>query len=278
MSLTIFGIVLAAAALHALWNAVVKGASDTLLTTILVAGFGGLIGVVTLPFLTPVAPGAWTYLCISGVLEIVYYALIAFAYRHADMSHAYPLMRGIPPLLVAIVSVALLGTSLAPLQWAGVALISAGILTMLLGLRGHHGDRKGLGFALVNALVIASYTLTDGLGVRVAGSSIAYTMWIFVLTGAPLVAWALLRRPQIVAYAGRNWLYGVVGGLGTLGSYGLVLFAMTEAPIPLVAALRETSIVFGTLIAIVVLKEKVTTLRIAAALIIAAGVIVLRLS
>lgn len=278
MSLTIFGIVLAAAALHALWNAVVKGASDTLLTTILVAGFGGLIGAVMLPFLTPVAAPAWLYLCISGVLEIIYYALIAFAYRHADMSHAYPLMRGIPPLLVAVVSASLLGTTLGVLQWTGVALISAGILTLLLGLRGHHGDRKGLGFALLNALVIASYTLTDGLGVRVAGSPIAYTMWIFVLTGAPLVAWALLRRPQIVAYARRNWVYGLVGGIGTLGSYGLVLFAMTEAPIPLVAALRETSIVFGTLIAVFVLKEKVTALRIAAAVIIAAGVIALRLS
>lgn len=277
MSLSIFGLVLVAAALHALWNAVVKGASDTLLTTILVAAFGALVGIVTLPFLPPLAPAAWPYMGISAVLEIIYYALVAFAYRHADMSRAYPLMRGMPPLLVAIVSALLLGATLLPLEWAGIALISAGILTMLVGGRGT-GDRRGLAYAALNAIVIAAYTLTDGLGVRVSGSPVAYTMWIFVLTGVPLAAWALLRRPEIVAYTRRNWHYGAIGGLGTLASYGLVLYAMTAAPIPLVAALRETSILFGTAIAVFVLKEKVTAVRLTAAAIILCGVVVLRLA
>lgn len=276
MSLSIFGLVLLAAALHALWNAVIKGAPDTLLTTILVASFGGLIGLASLPFLPPVSPAAWPYLALSAVLEIVYYTLVAFAYRHADMSRAYPLMRGMPPLLVAIVSALFLGTTLLPLEWAGIALISAGILTMLVGGRGT-GDRRGLAYATCNALVIASYTLTDGLGVRVSGAPVTYTMWIFVLTGVPLFAWALLRRGDIIAYTRRNWHYGALGGLGTLASYGLVLYAMTAAPIPLVAALRETSILFGTAIAVFVLKEKVTAIRLTAAAIILAGVVVLRL-
>lgn len=277
MSLSIFGLVLVAAALHALWNAVVKGASDTLLTTILVAAFGALVGIVTLPFLPPLAPAAWPYLGVSAVLEIVYYALVAFAYRHADMSRAYPLMRGMPPLLVAIVSALLLGATLLPLEWAGIALISAGIMTMLVGGRGT-GDRRGLAYAALNAIVIAAYTLTDGLGVRVSGSPVAYTMWIFVLTGVPLAAWAVLRRPEIVVYTRRNWHYGAIGGLGTLASYGLVLYAMTAAPIPLVAALRETSILFGTAIAVFVLKEKVTAVRLTAAAIILFGVVILRLA
>ena len=277
MSLPIFGLVLLAAALHALWNAVIKGASDTLLTTILVASFGGVIGIITLPFLPPVAPAAWPYLALSGVLEITYYALVAFAYRHADMSRAYPVMRGTPPLLVAIISALFLGTALLPLEWAGIALISAGILTMLVGGRGT-GARRGLVYAALNAVVIASYTLTDGLGVRVSGAPVTYVMWIFVLTGAPLFAWALLRRRDIIAYTRRNWHYGAIGGLGTLASYGLVLYAMTAAPIPLVAALRETSILFGTAIAVFVLKEKVTAVRLTAAAIILAGVVVLRLA
>jgi drug/metabolite transporter (DMT)-like permease len=277
VSLSIFSLVLLAAALHALWNAVIKGARDTLLTTILVATFGALVGIVALPFLPPLAPGAWPYLGLSAILEIVYYALVAFAYRHADMSRAYPLMRGMPPLLVAIVSVLFLGTTLLPLEWAGIALISAGILTMLVGGRGT-GDRRGLVYATLNALVIASYTLTDGLGVRVSTAPITYTMWIFVLTGAPLAAWALLRRPEIVVYAHRNWHHGMIGGLGTLASYGLVLYAMIAAPIPLVAALRETSILFGTAIALFVLKEQVTAVRLAAAAIILAGVVVVRLA
>ncbi|HEX4299060.1 MAG TPA: DMT family transporter [Devosia sp.] len=277
MSLPVFALVLVAAVLHASWNAIVKAGSDTLLTTVLVASFGGLVGLLALPFLPPVAGAAWTSIAISTVLEIVYYALIAFAYRHADMSHAYPLMRGIPPLLVAVVSALFLGTALSLPEWLGIGLISAGILTMLLGTRGTLHP-KGLTFALLNALVIAAYTLNDGIGVRLSGAPVTYGMWIFVLTGAPIAAWALARRPQIVAYARRNWLLGLVGGLGTLGSYGLVLFAMSVAPVPLVAALRESSILFATLIAVLVLKEIPTRARIAAALVIAAGVIALRLA
>jgi drug/metabolite transporter (DMT)-like permease len=277
VSLPIFSLVLLAAALHALWNAVVKGASDTLLTTILVAASGGLIGLVVLPFLPPVAPAAWPYLAASGTLEVIYYTLLAFAYRHADMSRAYPLMRGLPPLLVALASVLLLGSALAPLEWAGVGLISAGILTMLLGGRGA-GDRRGIVFAAINALVISSYTLNDGIGVRLSEAPATYVMWIFVLTGTPLALWALLRRPDFVGYARRNWAYGLVGGLGTLASYGLALYAMTEAPIALVAALRETSILFGTAIALFVLKEQVTPPRIVAATIIVAGMIAMRLA
>src|SRR5579872_4945544 len=122
MSLPVFALVLVAAVLHASWNAIVKAGSDTLLTTVLVAGFGGLVGLLALPFLPPVAGAAWPSIAISTGLEIVYYALIAFAYRHADMSHAYPLMRGIPPLLVAVVSALFLGIALSVPEWLGIGL------------------------------------------------------------------------------------------------------------------------------------------------------------
>ncbi len=276
MSLAVFGIVLFAAALHAVWNAIVKAGSDTLLMTILVATTAALVGVVTLPFLPPIAPAAWPYLAISAILEIAYYALIAGAYRNADMSRAYPLMRGTPPLLVAIVSSLALGMHLSPAGWIGVALVSAGLLSLTLAGRG--GERQRLGFAMINALVIASYTLVDGFGVRASGSPIAYTMWIFVLTGLPLAAWGFWRRPDLVAYARRNWPLGMAGGFGTLISYGLVLWAMSVASIPVVAALRETSILFGTVIAAVVLREKVTPSRIVAVLIITAGAVALKLA
>lgn len=277
MSLAVFLIVLATAALHASWNAVVKGGADTLLTTILVAVSAALVSLVALPFLPPVSPAAWPYLAISGGLEIVYYSLLAFAYRHADMSRAYPLMRGLPPLIVGIVSALAFGVALPLAGWTGVALISAGILTLLLGGRGA-GDTRGLGYAFANALVISSYTLVDGFGVNVSGAPATYAMWLFVLTGVPLALWALLRRPDLPAYFRRNWHLGVVGGLGTLSSYGLVLWAMTQAPVPLVAALRETSILFGTLIAAVVLREKVTPVRVVAIVVIAAGAIAVRLA
>ena len=276
MSLLVFCVILFSASLHAVWNAIVKGGRNTLLTTILVAGSAAAVGIVALPFLPPIAAAAWPYLAVSAVLEIAYYTLVAGAYRHADMSRAYPLMRGTPPLLVALVSSLALGMALSLTGWIGIALVSAGLLSLTFG--GAGGNPRGIQFAMVNALVIASYTLVDGFGVRASGSPIAYTMWIFVLTGAPLTAWAFLRRPEFLRYARGNWHLGLAGGLGTLISYGLVLWSMTMAPIALVAALRETSILFGTLIAVLVLKERVTRTRLVAVLIIAAGAIVLKLA
>jgi len=274
MSLFVFGIILFSAALHATWNAVVKGGDDKLQSMILVAAFGAIPGIVLLPFLPPMAPAAWPYLAISVVLEIAYSALVAAAYTHADMSRAYPLMRGTPPLIVALVSSMALGISISLPGWLGIALVSIGLLT--LTLRGAGGNPRGIAFAFVNALVIASYTLVDSFGVRASGAPLTYTMWIFVLVGVPLTLWALLRKPGFAAYARRDWRLGLVGGLGTLGSYGIVLWAMTQAPVPLVAALRETSILFGTAIAAFILRERVTPARIVAVLIIAAGAAVLK--
>jgi drug/metabolite transporter (DMT)-like permease len=274
MSLFVFGIILFSAALHATWNAVVKGGDDKLQSMILVAAFGAIPGILLLPFLPPIAPAAWPYLAISVILEIAYSALVAAAYSHADMSRAYPLMRGTPPLIVALVSTIALGIAISPVAWLGIGLVSIGLLS--LTLRGTGGDARGIAFAFVNALVIASYTLVDSFGVRASGAPITYTMWIFVLVGVPLTLWGLLRKPRFVAHARRDWKLGLIGGLGTLGSYGIVLWAMTQVPVPIVAALRETSILFGTAIAAFILRERVTPARIIAVLIIAVGAAVLK--
>ena len=274
MSLFVFGIILFSAALHATWNAVVKGGDDKLQSMILVAAFGAIPGILLLPFLPPIAPAAWPYLAISVILEIAYSALVAAAYSHADMSRAYPLMRGTPPLIVALVSTIALGIAISPVAWLGIGLVSIGLLS--LTLRGTGGDARGIAFAFVNALVIASYTLVDSFGVRASGAPITYTMWIFVLVGVPLTLLGLLRTPRFVAYARRDWKLGLIGGLGTLGSYGIVLWAMTQVPVPIVAALRETSILFGTAIAAFILRERVTPARIIAVLIIAVGAAVLK--
>lgn len=274
MTTFVFCLILCAAAMHAVWNAVVKGGDDKLQSMILVASWGVIPGIVTLPLLPPMAPAAWSFLAVSVTLEIGYSALVAAAYTHADMSRAYPLMRGTPPLIVALVSSLALGIGISLTGWIGIGLVSLGLLS--LTLRGTGGDKRGVVFAFVNALVIASYTLVDSFGVRASGSAITYTMWIFVLTGLPLMLWGVVFKPGFIAYARRDWKLGAIGGLGTLGSYGIVLWAMTQAPVPLVSALRETSILFGTAIAAFVLKEKVTPPRVAAVLIIAAGAAVLK--
>ena len=140
-------------------------------------------------------------------------------------------------------------------------------------------NARGVALALGNALVIAAYTLVDGTGARLSGSAASYTLWLAILTAAPFAVWVLVRRrAAFVAFARTNWLLGAAGGVATTASYGLALWAMTEAPIALVAALRETSIVFGTIIAALVLRERITAPRLVATGVIVAGAVVLRLA
>jgi drug/metabolite transporter (DMT)-like permease len=277
LSLATFGIVLFAALLHSAWNAIVKGAKDTTLTTILVTLGAALFAVVALPFLPQPAPASWPFLAVAAILQVVYFSLVAAAYGAADMSQAYPLMRGFAPLIVASVGTVAIGEHPSLTAWAGIALISIGVLS--LALRGRLTNRRGIAFALANAVVIATYTLVDGTGARVSGSPAGYTLWLSLLTAIPFLIYVLVsRRQAFLAYARTNWWLGIAGGVATVTSYGLALWAMTEAPIALVAALRETSILFGTLIAFFILREKIDAPRLVATLIIAAGAIVLRLA
>ena len=277
MPLSVFGIVLFAALLHASWNAIVKGAPDKLLTTILVAASAAAISALALPFLAQPARESWPFLAASAVLQVGYYLLVARAYRGADMSQAYPLMRGTAPLLVALVSRFWLGEHLSPAAWAGVALICSGVLSLALAGRG--ANVQGVRAALLNAVVIASYTLVDGAGVRASGAPVAYTLWLNLLSGVPLLAWVLAARWRtFLPYARAHLGLGVIGGFGTLSSYGLALWAMTHAPVAVIAALRETSILFATVIAVVVLKERLSPSRVLAALLIAGGAAVLRMA
>lgn len=277
MPLSVFGIVLFAALLHASWNAIVKLAPDKLLTTILVAASAAAISALALPFLVQPARESWPFLAASTVLQVGYYLLVARAYRGADMSQAYPLMRGTAPLIVALVSRFWLGEHLSLAASAGVALICGGVLSLAFGAR--RSGAKGIRAALLNAVVIASYTLVDGAGVRASGAPAAYTLWLNLLSGAPLLVWALAARWRaFIPYARAHLPLGLVGGFGTLTSYGLALWAMTHAPVAVIAALRETSILFAAVIALFVLRERASRGRILAALLIAAGAVVLRLA
>lgn len=246
------------------------------MSTALIACFASGIAALVLPFVAQPAPGSWPYILASVLLQGVYFLLVARIYHLAEMSLAYPLMRGAAPLLVALASLLLLHERLVPLAALGIAIICAGVLGMGLAARG--GNRRGLGLALGNAVVIAGYTLVDGIGVRLSGAPAGYALWIFLLTGLPFLAWALLRRRRaFVRDLRRHALTGLVGGIGTSASYGLALWAMTQAPVATVSALRETSILFGTALSALLLGEPVTRARIVAAGLIALGAMVLRL-
>lgn len=272
MSPFLFCTVLFAGLLHASWNAIVKRGSDTLFTTILVTGSAAVIAAICLPFVAAPAPGSWPWLAASTVLQAGYYLLVARTYRLTDMSAAYPLMRGCAPILVALVGGLLLGEHLPLWAWAGIGLICTGILCMSHGI-----VRRQMWLPLINAGVIATYTLVDAWGARQSGSTVGYTLWLFLLSGLPLPIWALrTRAPALLSYARANWGYGIVGGVGTLTSYGVVLWAMTQAPVAMISALRETSILFGVVISALVLRERVNRRRWMAAGLIVAGAVVLR--
>ena len=278
MPATVVAIVLFAALLHASWNALVKGGKDPFLSTVLVASGAAVLSLPMLPFLQQPAAASWPYAAASTAIHYAYYGLLAGAYRHGDMSHAYPLMRGSAPLLVTLASVPLLGEHLAPLQYAAVACICGGIFGLWLAASGRASPRA-TGYALANAVVIAAYTLLDGMGVRASGAPASYVMWLHVLSAAGLLAWTLARQPgKLSAYAARHWRVAAMGGVGTLGSYGLALWAMTVAPLAAVAALRETAILFAALIARFFLGERIGRRRGAAIAAIAAGAVLMRLA
>lgn len=272
MSLSLFCIVLFAALLHAGWNAIVKRGSDTLLTTVLVTGAAAAFSALALPFLPAPDPRSWPWLAASTVLQVIYYVLVARTYQFTDMSASYPLMRGCAPILVAVVGSLVLGETLGAMAWFGIALISLGILCMARGAAGRY-----LWLPLLNAGVIASYTLVDAWGARQSGAALSYTLWLFLLAGLPLPLWALCTRARrLWLYARGNAGYALVGGLGTLTSYGLALWAMTVAPVAMISALRETSILFGILISAFILHERISRQRWIAAGLIVLGAVVLR--
>ena len=272
----VFLVVLSAALLHAAWNAIVKSATDKFLGTIVVTGSAALISAAVLPLLAVPARASWPYAVVSALFQIVYFVLVSRAYQVADMSQTYPLMRGTAPLLVAIWTVFQMGESLTPIAWLGVIAVCLGIFGIAAGAG---IDRRGVYLALLNAVVIAGYTLIDGTGVRLSRAPAAYTLWVFFLTGLPLTVWTVVtEKLTFIRYAARYWRFGVAGGVATTVSYGLALWAMTLAPIAIIAALRETSILFAVVIAGLVLKEPLGLRRIIAACIIAGGAVALRLA
>ena len=277
MTLSVFCILLFAALLHASWNAIVKAGNDKLYSAISVSGSAAVMALILLPFAPHPSAASLPYLAVSTALQVVYTVLVAKTYQVSDMSQTYPLMRGTAPLLVAIISVLFLGDSLSMLAWVGIATICMAILG--IAFNGGSSSQQGIVLALINACFIAGYTLVDGTGVRLSETALGYTLWTFFLNGSCLLTWAMIaRRREASRYLAQQWKKGILGGIGTMGSYGLALWAMTQAPLAVVAALRETSILFGALLAWLILKEKVAGIRIFAAAGIAAGAILLRLS
>ena len=273
MSAFVMTAVLAGALFHAAWNAIIKAGGDTFLDTFLLAGSAALVAAATLAFLPLPAAASWPYLVASATIQLGYYWLVAAAYRRGDLSYAYPIMRGAAPLLTALAAGYLVAEHLGAGAWSGILMISAGIL-LLCGNEWRLGRLPGPQtlFALVTAVVISIYTLIDATGARLSGNSFSYVGWMMVLDGATLSACLCVwHRAAAAARLRARWRVCVVAGLCAWASYAIALWAMTHAPIALVAALRETSVVFGTLLAALLLGEKFGPSRYAATILVCAG-------
>ena len=278
--------VLFGAVLHAGWNALVKSSGDKEVDTARVHFLGALVALPPLLLFGLPPAVAWPYIAASLVIHIAYYITLAGAYKHGDLGLTYPIMRGSAPLLVALGSSAVLGESLSALAWAGVLGVTLGVALVGLAHPGqalHH--RRALGFALANACVIAMYTFVDGSGVRTAvaagHSALTYVLLLFVLDGIPYPGLVWLRRDAagrhaILAYARTRWPLAALGGAASIGSYAIGLWAMTRAPVAAISALRETSILFASVLGVWLLKEPFGMQRAVGAVVIVGGVVALR--
>lgn len=278
MPLDVIALVLFGALLHATWNALVKAGSEKSLDAAMIALGAAVVAIPFLPLLPLPKPDAWPYILVSALFQFAYFQLVAASYRAGDIGLVYPLMRGAAPLIVASTSGALIGEQLTFGTLLGILTISGGVLT--LAFESRKGGKHAIVLALLNACVIASYTYVDGIGARVSGNAISYTLWMALLPPVLLFSWAFARRgiKSVARHVYNNWWRGLIGGAGSIGAYGLALWAMTKAPVATVAALRETSILFAVVISIVFLKEPVSVWRIAAACVIALGALLLKLA
>jgi len=279
MENVVFLAVLFAAACHAGWNALIKVGLDPLSTTTLISIGSGLVALILLPFVGLPAWGSWPWLVASVAIHLIYFASLIESYRTGDLGQVYPIARGSAPLMTAAATTVIVGERLSLVGWTGILALVAGVL--LLSARGGRDlavvDRRAIGFALFTAITVCGYSVVDGIGARASANPNAYSVCLFIGIALVMVPYALYRDGRDVMPAMHlYWRRGLAGGALQFLSYGIAIWAMTIVPIAVVAALRETSVLFGAAIAVVLLKEPLRAVRIVAALMIVCGLILIR--
>lgn len=280
MTTEIFAIVLCAAVLHAAWNALVKANADRLVLIAIMMMSQVVVALAVVPFVAYPTPESWPFIWASTGLNTAYCIFLISAYRYGDLSHIYPISRGSAPLIIAILSVAIVGETMSRQEGLSVALIGLGIISLAI-TRGaaFFKEPKAILNALGTGAFIAGYTVVDGLGARLAENANSYTFWVHLFNGIPIALLAIyLRRGQVVASFKSAWKVGVFGGMISFLAYWIVIWAMTQAPIALVSAVRETSMVFAVLIGVFFLRERLDLTRLLSIFTTLIGTVMLKLS
>jgi drug/metabolite transporter (DMT)-like permease len=272
--------VLGAAVLHAAWNALAKAVDDHLVGFVALNVGAGITCLFVVPFVDAPARTAWPFLAASVVIHVGYQALLLQSYRVGDLNQVYPIARGTAPLLVAVLAVPLADERLGAVQFAGVALIAGGLIS-LADLRGWlaAGRPPVIALAFATGLLITAYSIVDGLGVRRAGSTVGYAAWLVLIESAAIPAYGFVAQRDRVARAwSSTWRLAALGGVMSVTAYGIVLWAQTRGALGAVTALRETGVIVAAVIGTIVFHEAFGRRRLVAAVLVAAGVVLLNVS
>ena len=278
MSSAVFIAVILAAFLHAVWNAMVKNMKDKYLGMSGIV-FGHLPASIVVIFLTPIpAPESIPFIILSAIIHNGYQCFLLNSYKFGDYTKVYPVARGAAPILVTIISLFFLGTVLSNFEILGIFTISIGILSLSYFDKKPFKDQKEIIYALMTATFIMGYSITDGIGAKISNSFLSYMSWSFILNA--IIYSTLLsfigQKKIITKTITKGKFIFLIGGTTSYLVYGIVVWAFTQAPIPIVTTLRETSIIFALLIGSLFLKEKFTFLKTAAVLTIFFGVLLLK--
>jgi drug/metabolite transporter (DMT)-like permease len=276
MDPVVLALVLLAAVLHASWNALVKVGGDPFVRLAVLNVVSGLCALPLLFLVAPPAAASWPYLGGSVAIHVVYNLTLAYGYRCGDLSHVYPIARGIAPPLVALGAWLMAGENPGAVGVLAILVISAAIASLAFGPGWRLGPLRPVWFALATGLGIAGYTICDGFGGRAAGDVLGYIAWLFVLDAVPFgLIVAFWRRHDLTSQLRASGGAPVLGGVLALAAYGLVIWAMSQAPMASVSALRETSVIIAALIGTRLLREPFGRRRVVAASVVALGVILL---
>lgn len=279
MSELAVALVLSAAVLHATWNAIVKGTRARALVLAAVAGTNATVGLVLILWAESPLPASWPYIAASSVVHYGYYYFLSLAYKWGDLSRVYPISRGIAPLLVSLGALVFAGEQLSAFGWGGIVLVSAGISILAFFSRGPSiPDPRSTFAAVATGLIIATYSVIDGVVVRLSGSPFGYMGWLFFTEFLVSLFVYLRLRPQFTPEVRATLRVGYLGGFCAVAAYGLVIYANTLAPLGMVSALRESSVIIAALFGVVIFRERPWISRIAAAITVGAGILVLTLA
>ncbi len=278
MNTSVFLAVLFSALLHASWNAVIRAGNDRFQGMFLLTVSQGVMGVAMAAFVPLPKGEVWLWLLASGALHSGYKMFLAAAYKHGDLSRVYPIARGVAPMIVVVAGFFLLSDVLDGKEYAGIGLIGVGVILMAQGAFSNGEARVLIPFALGSALCTAGYSILDGLGARIAGNATQFTAWLFifdaiVFSGVTIATSGLTRLKA----SRKSWFLGSFAGALSLATYWIAIWAMTVAPIALVAALRETSVLFAVLIGVFWMKERADLGKLVAALVIVSGIVLIRI-